>query len=361
MTVTPQQVLNALEQVTDPDLHRSIVALGFVQDVRISGGDVSFKIELTTPACPVRELMKEQAAEAVRSIPGVARVDITMTSQVRSAILPGGGQGSLIPTVKHVIPVASGKGGVGKSTVSANLALALANCGAKVGLMDADVYGPSIPTILGITEGPEVAEDRTIIPVEHDGLKVISMGFFMKPDEAVIWRGPMLHKTVQQFLGGVRWGELDYLLVDLPPGTGDVQLSLCQSISLTGAVVVSTPQDVALNVAQKAIVMFRKLNAPILGIIENMSAFVCPHCGSREEIFGSGGARRTAERLGIPFLGEIPLATRIRATSDQGRPVVLSDPESAEAKAFTAVAKQLAAQVSIRTLSGELGEIKVSF
>ncbi|MBI3324029.1 MAG: Mrp/NBP35 family ATP-binding protein [Candidatus Omnitrophica bacterium] len=361
MSLTTEQILTALQHVQDPDLHRSIVQLGFVKDLEIRGGDVSFKIELTTPACPVRNLMKEQAAEVVRAIPGVDRVEITMTSQVRPSIISGPGA-SLVPTVKHVVPIASGKGGVGKSTVSANLALALAKTGARVGLMDADVYGPSIPTILGLREGPELAEDNTIIPVEQDGLKVISMGFFMKPDEAVIWRGPMLHKTVQQFLGGVRWGELDYLLVDLPPGTGDVQLSLCQSIALTGAVVVSTPQDVALNVAQKAIVMFKKLNAPLLGIIENMSHYVCPHCGSREEIFGSGGARQTAERLGIPFLGEIPLATRIREASDQGRPVVLSDPDSAEAKAFTTVAEQLAAQISIRTMAGELGgEIRVSF
>ena len=283
---------------------------------------------------------------------------------------------ALAPTIKHVIPVASGKGGVGKSTVSANLALALQRRGASVGLMDADVYGPSIPTILGITDGPQVTEQRRIIPpparvpsgpapsgaaspqakaagggivpVTQHGLKVISMGFFMKPDEAVIWRGPMLHKTMEQFLGNVEWGELDYLIVDLPPGTGDVQLSLCQIIPITGAVIVSTPQDVALNVAQKAIAMFKKLNAPILGIIENMSAYVCPHCGKQEDIFGSGGARKTAERLSLPFLGEIPLATRIRATADAGTPIVLTEPGSPEASAFIAVAERLTAQVSLR-------------
>ena len=255
---------------------------------------------------------------------------------------------ALAPTIKHIIPVASGKGGVGKSTVSANLALALQRRGASVGLMDADVYGPSIPTILGITDGPQVTDTRRIIPVTQHGLKVISMGFFMKPDEAVIWRGPMLHKTMEQFLGNVEWGELEYLIVDLPPGTGDVQLSLCQIIPITGAVIVSTPQDVALNVAQKAIAMFKKLNAPILGIIENMSAYVCPHCGKQEEIFGSGGARKTAERLSLPFLGEIPLATRIRATADAGTPIVLTEPGSPEASAFIAVAERLTAQVSLR-------------
>jgi len=361
MSVTRERVLSALEGVQDPDLHRNIVELGFVKDLQVQGGAVSFKIELTTPACPVKDLMKGQAEEAVRAVPGVSRVEVTMTAQVRPSILTSS-QGTLVPTVKHVVAVASGKGGVGKSTVSANLALALSRCGAAVGVMDGDVYGPSIPTILGITDGPEVTEDHTIIPVEHHGLRVISMGFFMKPDEAVIWRGPMLHKTVQQFLGGVRWGELDYLIVDLPPGTGDIQLSLCQSIPLTGAVIVSTPQEVALNVAQKAIVMFRKLNAPILGVIENMSHYACPACGHREEIFGSGGARQTAERLGLPFLGEIPLATRIRATADEGRPVVLSDPGCAEAKIFTAIAERLAAQISIRAMAGEIGgEIKVSF
>jgi ATP-binding protein involved in chromosome partitioning len=228
--------------------------------------------------------------------------------------------------------------------------------------MDADVYGPSIPTILGITTGPEMTEDRRIMPVTQDGLKVISMAFFMKPEEAVIWRGPMLHKTMEQFLGGVEWGELDYLIVDLPPTTGDVPLSLCQLIPITGGVIVSTPQDVALNVAQKAIAMFKKLNAPILGIIENMSYYVCPHCGKREDIFGSGGARKTAERLGIPFLGEIPLATTIRETSDAGKPIVLSGPNSTVAKAFTTVAENLAAQVSIRAMQSELTpKIKVTF
>ena len=267
-----------------------------------------------------------------------------------------------LPNVKNVIPVASGKGGVGKSTVSVNLALALAKTDAKVGLMDADVYGPSIPTMLGITSRPEVDEQNRISPVEQDGLKVVSMGFFMKPDEAVIWRGPMLHKTVQQFLGGVVWGELDYLLVDLPPGTGDVQLSLCQSIPITGAVIVSTPQDVALNVAQKAMVMFKKLNAPLLGIIENMSAYVCPHCHTREDIFGAGGARRIAEQFGIPFLGEIPLSMPIRVASDAGKPMVLAMPDSPAAQAFMAAAQQLAAQVSIRAMQGELTpQVKVTF
>ena len=282
-----------------------------------------------------------------------------MTSQVRASI-PAQPAGGLAAAVKNIVPVASGKGGVGKSTVAANLAHALARSGARVGVMDADVYGPSIPTILGITEPPQVDEHNRITPVEQDGVKVVSMGFFMRPDEAVVWRGPMLHKTVQQFLGGVIWGELDYLIVDLPPGTGDVQLSLCQSIPITGAVIVSTPQDVALNVAQKAITMFKKLNAPILGIVENMSYYICPHCNAREDIFGTGGARKIAERLELPFLGEIPLTRQVREASDAGRPVVLTDPESPAAKAFMGAAERIAAQVSIRGMQAE-APVKVTF
>ncbi len=258
----------------------------------------------------------------------------------------------LIPKVKNIIPVASGKGGVGKSTISANLALALVRTGAKVGLMDADVYGPSIPTILGITEKPEQLNNR-IFPVEKYGIKVISMGFFIPVNEAVIWRGPMLHKMVNDFLNLVDWGELDYLIVDLPPGTGDIQLSLCQTIPVTGAVIVSTPQDVAWNVAQKAIVMFDKLNAPVLGVIENMSYFVCNHCGKAEEIFGSGGAKRAAENLEIPYLGGIPIDTAIRVTADQGDPVVHKTPESLAAKEFIRIAERLVAQVDIRNAQGE--------
>ena len=361
MAIATEQVLHALRAVQDPDLKRDLVSLGFIKDMRIDGGRVAFAIELTTPACPVRDLMKEQARAAVAAIPGVTQVDITMTSQVRSSMAPQPA-GGLAPTIKNIIPVASGKGGVGKSTVSANLALALARAGARVGLMDADVYGPTIPALLGITASPEVDERNRITPVVQHGLKVISMGFFMKPEEAVVWRGPMLHKTVQQFLGGVLWGELDYLIVDLPPGTGDVQLSLCQSIPVTGAVIVSTPQDVALNVAQKAIAMFRKLNAPILGLIENMSHYVCPHCGTTDEIFGHGGARRIAERMEIPFLGEIPLATPVRAASDEGTPIVISQPDSPAARALVQAAERLAAQVSIRAMQGQgYQEVKVTF
>jgi len=343
-------VLDALRAVTDPDLGRDIVALGFVKDVRISDGSVGFTIELTTPACPVRERMRQQARLAVAALPGVGGVDVTMTARVRGSAEPT--KERLLPSVKNIVPVASGKGGVGKSTVAANLALALAAMGARVGIMDADVYGPTIPTLLNVHRMPKPTAEGTV-PAEQYGLKIISMGFFLREDAAIIWRGPMLHKTIQHFLGNVQWGELDYLIVDLPPGTGDVQLTLCQAIPLTGAAVVSTPQDVALKVAQKAIAMFNQLHTPVLGIIENMSSYVCPSCGGRDDVFGSGGARHAAERLGVPFLGEIPLATFIRQRSDAGRPVVL-DPGTPLADAYFAVAQNLAAQVSTRNMQREM-------
>lgn len=353
-----QDILNALTAVQDPDLHRDIVALGFVKDVKVCGDTASFKIELTTPACPVKDLLKEQARKAVLAIPGMKHVDVQMTAQVRGM---GGPKLALVPKVKNILPVASGKGGVGKSTVSANLAVALHQMGAKVGLMDADVYGPSIPTIMGVQTPPRLDGQRMIPPEQH-GVKVMSMGFFLQQHDAAIWRGPMLHKMMEQFLGAVEWGELDYLVVDLPPGTGDIQLSLCQMVPLTGAAVVSTPQDVALSVAAKAIAMFQKLNTPVLGIIENMSYYVCRHCGERDDIFGHGGAKEAAEHLKIPFLGEIPLATTIRNTADHGMPVVLAEPDGPNAKAFREVAEKLAAQISIRHMKDEANqEIKVNF
>jgi len=348
--VTEHQILGALRAVQDPDLGRDIVSLGFIKDVQVTGSSVAFSIELTTPACPVREQMQQQARQAVAALPGVSAVQVNMTSRVRATL--GQVKEQLIPTVKNVVPIASGKGGVGKSTVTANLAIALAQTGARVGIMDADVYGPSIPTLLGVQTLPKPTAEG-IVPAERYGIKLVSMGFFLREDDAIIWRGPMLHKTVQHFLGNVQWGELDYLLVDLPPGTGDVQLTLCQSIPLTGAAIVSTPQDVALKVAQKAITMFTTLNTPVLGLIENMSHYVCPHCGTRDDVFGSGGARRAADRLAIPFLGEIPLATDIRTSGDAGRPTAL-DPNSPFAGAFLAVAERLAAQVSIRNMQREL-------
>jgi ATP-binding protein involved in chromosome partitioning len=351
--------LDALRVVTDPDLGRDIVTLGFVKHVRVGNGTVGFTIELATPASPVRERMRQQARQAVAALPGVGAVDVTMTARVVGGS-PDTTTTRLLPSVKNIIPVASGKGGVGKSTVSANLALALASTGARVGIMDADVYGPSIPTLMGVHTLPKPTVEGTV-PAEQYGVKIISMGFFLREDDAIIWRGPMLHKTVHHFLGNVLWGELDYLIVDLPPGTGDVQLTLCQAIPLTGAAVVSTPQDVALKVAQKAITMFTQLNTPVLGIIENMASYACPHCGARDDVFGAGGARRAAERLGVPFLGEIPLATEIRESSDAGRPIVL-DGNSPLARAYLTVAENLAAQVSARNMKREMTPlVQISF
>lgn len=346
-TAGETDILAALKKIIDPDLHKDIVTLGFVKEAKVIGDRASCLIELTTPACPVKDQIKADAEKLILALPGIKHADVKMTAQVRTTQSPSGQR--LIPKVKNIIPIASGKGGVGKSTVSANLALALAATGAKVGLMDADVYGPSIPTILGITDKPLQVEGR-LVPVLKYGIKVISMGFFVPRHEAVIWRGPMLHKMVQDFLSVVDWGELDYLLIDLPPGTGDVQLSLCQTIPLTGAVIVSTPQDVAWNIAQKAILMFDKLNTPVLGVIENMSHYQCGHCGEREDIFGTGGARKAAMRLGIPFLGEIPLLTTVRETADQGDPVVHAAPSGEAAKAFIKIAKGMAAEVSVRIM-----------
>ncbi len=266
-------------------------------------------------------------------------------------------ENQLIPKVKNIIPVASGKGGVGKSTVSANLAIALSKLGARVGLMDADVYGPTIPVLMGASDTP-MQEGGKLIPPLCYGIKIISMGFFLPKGDAVIWRGPMLAKVIDQFLGTVDWGELDYLIVDLPPGTGDIQLSLCQKIPLTGAVIVSTPQDLAFNVAEKAITMFKKLHTPVLGLVENMSGFECKKCGHEEEIFGSGGARRYAETHKIPFLGAIPISTDIRVTSDEGRPIVESQPDSSGARAFMQIAEHLMNQLNFANPEGESAELE---
>ena len=339
--ISPQDVLNALRAVEDPDLRRDIVSLGFVKDLEVSDNRVSFTIELTTPACPVKDQLAASARQAVQTL-GVADVQVRLTSQVTT---PRARKGNLIPQVKNTVAVASGKGGVGKSTVAANLAVALERAGAKVGLMDTDVYGPSVPALMGGNEQPRVIEGKLEPPVEY-GIKIMSMAYFLPKGEAVMWRGPMLHKTMQQFLGEVRWGELDYLIMDLPPGTGDIQLSLSQTIPLTGAVIVSTPQDLALTVAAKAITMFQKLNVPILGIVENMSYYLCPQCGHREEIFGHGGARAAANKLGFSFLGEIPLDPAIRLESDNGRPVALEN-TTVCGKAFHDIAGALAAKISI--------------
>ncbi len=343
--VDQSAVLDALRSVTDPDLRSDIVELGFVKNLAISEGRVSFTIELTTPACPVRDQMRDQARAAVMGVAGVTGVDITMSASVPAAIRPDAGPVP-IPGIKNVIAVGAGKGGVGKTTVAVNLALALAGSGSRVGLVDGDIYGPNVPIMLGL-KGPLHAEDEKILPAEKFGVRVVSMGFLTSDDSPVIWRGPMLHSVIRQFFQEVKWDELDYLVVDMPPGTGDVALSLSQTVPVSGAVVVTTPQEVSLADSRKAVRMYQKLGIPVLGLIENMSYFVCPNCAHESDIFGRGGGERTAEDLDVPFLGRIPIYQPIRVGGDTGQPIVASEPASSAARAFLAAAEQLAAQVSI--------------
>jgi len=343
VSVSQEQVLAALRAVQDPDLHKDIVTLGFVKNVKIEKGEVDFTIELTTPACPVRDQMKAEAEERVRALPGVTTARATMTADVKAR---GGFGRQSVPGIRNIIAVGAGKGGVGKSTTAVNIALALQSRGARVGLMDADVYGPNTPQMLGIESAPEVSEGKRMIPPEAFGVKVISMGMLVPPDQPIIWRGPMLHGAVQQFMREVEWGELDYLVVDLPPGTGDVSLSMAQSVPVAGAVVVTTPQGVSVSDVRKAVAMFRQLNIPVLGVVENMSYFVCGHCQERTEIFGHGGGARMAEQLGLPLLGEVPIDTRVRAGGDEGQPIVAAAPESPAGQAFLSIAGRVAAEIS---------------
>jgi ATP-binding protein involved in chromosome partitioning len=345
MQVEQAQVLDALKVVRDPDLNRDIVSLGFIKDLKIDGGRVAFTIELTTPACPVKDQMRDQARAAVMQLPGVASVDVQMSAKVREAV-GGDGARQPLPGVKNIIAVGAGKGGVGKTTVAVNLAIALAKCGGKVGIIDADIYGPNVPIMLGMKT--QLATDgQKIIPAEKFGLKVISMGFLTSDDAPIIWRGPMLHGALQQFFREVRWDDLDYLVVDLPPGTGDVSLSLSQTVPVAGAIVVTTPQQVSLADSRRAVAMYKKLNIPPLGIIENMSYFVCPNCSQESDIFGRGGGEAMAKELGVPFIGRLPIYQPIREGSDVGVPLMISEPDSPAARAFMSAAERTAAQVSI--------------
>jgi ATP-binding protein involved in chromosome partitioning len=346
--ISPQDVLKALTAVRDLSTGRDIVSTSQVRDIEIGDRYVSFALLLAEPSSPASEQLVRAAREVVEAL-GVGEVRIRLAAPAAAASRSGS---TLIPHVRRTVAVASGKGGVGKSTVAANLAVALERLGNKVGLMDTDVYGPSVPMLMGGRAEPRVVEGKIEPPIEY-GIKLISMAYFLPKDEAVIWRGPMLHKTIHQFLGDVRWGELDYLIMDLPPGTGDIQLSLSQTIPLTGAVIVSTPQDLALTVAAKAIAMFRKLNVPILGLVENMSYYLCPHCGHREDVFGHGGARKAAANMGFPFLGEIPLDIAIRAKSDMGEPVAL-DKEAQYAKGFLEIASALLEQIKSAQVAEEI-------
>jgi ATP-binding protein involved in chromosome partitioning len=347
VSLTQEQVLDVLKTVQDPDLHKDIVSLGFVKNVKIDGGQVDFTIELTTPACPVRDQMKAEAEQKVAALPGVSVARAEMTASVRAR---GGFGRQELPGIRNILAVGAGKGGVGKSTTAVNIAVSLARKGARVGLMDADVYGPNIPQMLGITDPPEVSDDKKIIPPQAHGIKVISMGMLVPADQPVIWRGPMLHGAVQQFMRDVVWGELDYLVVDLPPGTGDVSLSLSQSVPVAGAVVVTTPQGVSVSDVRKAVGMFRQLNIPLLGVVENMSYFVCGHCSERTEIFGHGGGAAMAKDMNVPFLGEVPIDTRVRQGGDEGKPIVAVAPDAPAALAFQEVAGKVAAQISIQAM-----------
>ena len=346
--VEPAGVLEALRVVQDPDLGRDIVSLNFVKDLRVEGGEVSFVIELTTPACPVKEQMHDQAVAAVSALAGVTGVTVDMTANVRAAVSPEAGRAPL-PGVKNIIAVGAGKGGVGKTTVAVNLAVALSRYGGRVGMIDADVYGPNIPIMLGVRTQLET-DGKKIVPAEEHGIPVVSMGFMTQDDTPIIWRGPMLHGVIQQFFREVRWNELDYLIVDMPPGTGDIALSLSQTVPVAGAVVVTTPQVVSVADSRRAVAMYKKLNVPVLGLVENMSHFVCPSCDHESDLFGRGGGQSAAEEMGVPFLGRIPIYQSIREGGDSGNPIVVAEPDSPAARAFLDVAERTAAQVSIAAL-----------
>jgi len=349
MALEQSAVLDALKVVRDPDLNRDIVSLGFIKNLSIDGGRVAFTIELTTPACPVKDQMRDQARAAVLRLPGVSTVDVHMSARVREAVGAEAGR-QMIPGVKNVIAVGAGKGGVGKTTVAVNLALALAKCGSKVGMIDGDIYGPNVPIMLGM-KAELITDGQKIVPAEKYGLQVISMGFLTKDDAPIIWRGPMLHGALQQFFRDARWKDLDYLIVDMPPGTGDVALSLSQTVPVAGSIVVTTPQQVSLSDTRRAVAMYKKLNIPPIGLIENMSYFSCPNCEHASDIFGHGGGERLAEELGVPFLGRLPIYQPIREGSDNGVPLIISEPDSAAARAFIAAAERTAAQVSIASYS----------
>ena len=347
--VIEADVLEALRAVRDPDLHRDIVTLKFVKNLRISGGQVAFTLELTTPACPVKDQMRDQARAVVAALPGVTSVDIEMTAQVRSTSTAEMGK-TAVEGVKNIIAVGAGKGGVGKTTVAVNLAVALAARGSRVALLDADMYGPNVPIMLGLKTQLET-DGQKIVPAERYGIQVVSIGFLTQDDAPVIWRGPMLHGAVTQFFRDVRWNDVDYLIVDMPPGTGDIALRLSQSVPVAGAVLVTTPQTVSLADTRRAIQMYKKLNIPPIGLLENMSHFECPSCGEATDLFGRGGGEALAQELNVPFLGHIPLYAPVRRGGDSGVPIVLAEPESAAARALISASERVAQQVSIASFA----------
>lgn len=350
-----QSVLEVLRPVQDPELQKSLVELNMIRNVAIDGGKVSFTLVLTTPACPLREFIVEDCEKAVRQLPGVEAVEVAVTAETpQQKSMPGR---QSVQGIKNIVAISSGKGGVGKSTVAVNVAVALALAGAKVGLLDADIYGPNAPTMLGLAEAQVSArpspQGDILEPAFNYGVKLVSMAFLIDPDQPVIWRGPMLNGIIRQFLYQVDWGDLDYLIVDMPPGTGDAQLTLAQAVPLAGAVIVTTPQTVSLLDARRGLKMFQQLGANILGIVENMSYFIPPDMPERSyDLFGSGGGEKAAKELGVPLLGCVPLEIALRQGGDRGLPIVVAAPESASAKALTAIAQQIAAKVSIAALIG---------
>lgn len=344
--LTKDIVIKALGKVNDPEIGKDLVSLGMIDDVKVDGGKVSFIVNLTTPACPLKDEIQASARTAVEALEGVSEVEIIMGAKV-----PAGQKKPELSNIKNVIAVASGKGGVGKSTVAVNLAVVLAQKGAKVGLLDADIYGPNIPTMMGVDKLGGAKDDK-ILPGEGHGVKVISIGFMVKPEQALIWRGPMLHSAIKQFISDVDWGDLDYLVIDLPPGTGDVQLSLSQTLDLQGGVIVTLPQQVSLDDALRGINMFQELNIPIFGVVENMSYLETPD-GEKMDIFGSGGGEKLAKMTDVPFIGSIPIDPQVRVGGDQGMPVTLSHPDSPVAKSLIEITEKVAAQVSIQAVKGK--------
>jgi ATP-binding protein involved in chromosome partitioning len=341
-TINEQTVMAALSKVQEPELHRDLVSLNMIRDLTIKAGEVNFTIILTTPACPLRGRIEREAREAVAELPGVTSVKIKMESNVPN---DGRARGLLQLPIRNAIAVASGKGGVGKSTIAVNMAIVLAQSGARVGLLDADIYGPNVPTMMGVNHLPPMIDNK-MVPAKAHGVEVMSIGFLVKPDQPLIWRGPMLHSAIRQFLTDVAWGELDYLIIDLPPGTGDAGLSVAQSLPLSGGLIVTLPQQVSLDDARRGLEMFRQLNVPVLGVVENMSYLELPD-GQRMDIFGTGGGERLAQTAGVPFIGSIPIDPAVRLGGDNGIPVVLSAPNSPVAKALRMVAEDVAAKVSV--------------
>ncbi len=346
--LTKESILAALSKVQEPELHQDLVTLNMIRNLEISGDKVSFVVMLTTPACPLRGQIEKEARQAVLAVPGVKSVEMRLESDVPN---DGRMRGLVNMPIRNAIAVGSGKGGVGKSTIAVNIAVALAKSGARVGLMDADIYGPNTPTMLGVEKLPPPVGNK-LVPAQAYGLKMISMGLLVKPGQPLIWRGPMLNSAIRQFLGDVEWGELDYLIVDLPPGTGDAALSLAQALPLSGAIIVTLPQLVSLEDASRGLQMFRTLEVPILGVIENMSYLDLPD-GTRMDIFGSGGGEQLAQATQTPFLGKIPIDQNVRIGGDSGKPVVVSHPDSPVALALTEIAQKVAAQISIAALGGK--------